>query len=429
MRSKLSNARSLSIWLVLICAAVASPHFAIAQISVNSFGAKCDWDGSNGTDDTAAFNSAAAAAGKSYIATGALASILLIPGRSCLIAGTVTLGSGVIVDGPGTLVVPGTQAGPVLQFINADQSGVQNVTIDILNTTKLNNPDLAAILWIDTKSDNGAHSHFFARDNTVQNGSYGISVFSSIGNGSLQDVDISGNTVTSSHVYTNSDGIHVGGNVHGINIRGNRVTNRGDAAVGLTSGPGPERTLSGAIVSDNICLNDLVGLDNSGGTNAIWSNNYVSATAPASKSSNPAARSMTFIGITPVNVKFIGNYLQNYQGTDTDVAAKTDDAGSNQITGVEWDGNTIVGPAAMWLAANTAAVHDNYFSPGATILVEYDGVNNYPGQNIFIGPNYWMGSGTISAPGNPGLYFNNSVAQQHANGIVTIVGKRNFKKQ
>jgi hypothetical protein len=415
-------------WLVLLSVAAATPELAIAQISVSSFGAKCDWNGANGTDDTAAFNSAAAAANKAYVASGAPSSVLLVPGRSCLIAGTVTLSSGVVVDGAGTLVVPGAQSGPVLQFLNADQSGVQNVTIDILNTTKLNNPDLAAILWIDTKSDSGAHSHFFARDNTIRNGSYGISVFSSIGSGSLQDVDISGNTVASSLVYTNSDGIHVGGNVHGINIRGNRVSNRGDAAVGLTSGPGPEKTLSGAVVSDNICLNDLVGLDNSGGTNAIWSNNYVSATAPASKSSNPAARSMTFVGITPVNVKFIGNYLQNYQGAGTDVAAKTDDTGSNQITGVEWAENTIVGLAAMWLAANTAAVHDNYFSPGATILVEYDGVNNYPGQNIFIGPNYWMGSGTISAPGNPGLYFNNSVTEQHANGIVTIVGRRNFRK-
>jgi hypothetical protein len=102
------------------------------------------------------------------------------------------------------------------------RSGVENAAINILNTTKLNNPYLAAILWIDTKSDSGAHRHFFARDNTIQNGSYGISVFSSIGTGSLEDVDISGNTVTSSAVYTNSDGIHVGGNVHGISIRGNR---------------------------------------------------------------------------------------------------------------------------------------------------------------------------------------------------------------
>jgi hypothetical protein len=415
--------------LALLGVAAASAHLAIAQMPVNTFGAKCDWNGSNGTDDTAAFNSAAAAANKAYVASGAPASVLLVPGQSCLIAGTVTVGSGVVVEGPGALVVPAAQTGPVLQFVNADRSGVEHVTIDILNTTKINNPYLAAIMWIDTKGDSSTHSHFFTRDNTIQNGSYGISVFSSIGTGSLQDVDISGNTVSSSVVYSNSDGIHVGGNVHGISIRGNRVSNRGDAALGLTSGPGPERTLSDAVVSDNICLNDLVGLDNSGGTNAIWSNNYVSATVPADKSSNPAARSMTFIGITPVNVKFIGNYLQNYQGAETDVAAKTDDSGSNQITSVEWAGNTIVGPAAMWLAANTAFIHDNFFSPGATILVEYDGVNNYPGQNIYIGPNYWMGSGTISAPGNPGLYFNNSVTAQHANGTITVVGKRNFKKR
>jgi hypothetical protein len=79
--------------------------------------------GANGTDDTAAFNLAASAANKAYVASGAPSSLLLVTGRSCLIAGTVTLGSGVVVEGPGALVVPSTQAGPVLQFVNADQVG------------------------------------------------------------------------------------------------------------------------------------------------------------------------------------------------------------------------------------------------------------------------------------------------------------------
>jgi hypothetical protein len=410
-----------------MCFTVATVQRAHAQLPVLDFGARCDWNGSTGTDDTAAFNAAALAANKAYVATGAPIRIQLVPDRACLIAGTVTIGSGVVVAGPGAIVVAGSQSGAVLQFQNADQAGVEDATINILQTTKLNNPYLAAILWIDTGADNASHSHFSVKGNVIQNGSYGISVFATNGSGSLQHVNIADNTVTSSAVYTNSDGIHVGGNVHDITIHGNRVLNRGDAALALTSGPGPERTLSGAVVSDNVCLNDLVGLDNSGGTNAIWRNNYVSATAATSQSSNPAARSMTFIGITPVNVQFMGNYLENYQGVGTDVAAKTDDTGSNQPTNIEWTGNTIVGPAAMWLAANTASVHDNFFSPGATILIEYDGGNNYPGQNIRIGPNYWMGSGTISAPGNPGLYANNSVAAQHANGTVTVIGARNFK--
>lgn len=412
--------------LILIGIAAVSAQAACAQISVMDYGAKCNWNGSVGTDDTAAFNSAAAAANKSYIASGAPATLRLVAGRSCMVAGTVTIGSGVILEGPGKIVVPGTQSGPVLQFQNSDQSGVENAAIDILNTTKINNPYLAAIMWIDTGNDSNAHRHFFAKGNLIRNGSYGISVFSTNGSGSLQDVEISGNTVTSSMVYTNSDGIHVGGNVHNINISGNKVVNRGDAALALTSGPGVERTLSGAVVSGNICLNDMEGLDNSGGTNATWIDNYVSATAPIAKISNPAARSMTFVGITPVNVKFIGNHLENYQGIGTDMAAKTDDTGSNQITNVEWVGNTIVGSNAMWLMANTAAVHDNFFSPGATIFVEYDAGNKYPGQNIMIGPNYWKGSGTISAPGNPALYANNSLATQHAKGAITVVGQRNF---
>lgn len=43
----------------------------------------------------------------------------------------------------------------------------------------------------------------------------------------------------------------------------------------------------------------------------------------------------------------------------------------------------------------------------------------FPTQDVMIGPNYWMGSGTIRAEGNPGLYLNNSLAEQKANGKIT----------
>jgi hypothetical protein len=397
-------------------------QFASAQLSVTNYGAKCNWNGSTGTDDTAAFQAAATAASNLYSVNGSTASVLLPAAQSCVVGGTVTIGSGVLFEGPGTIVVPGTQMGPVLQFQNADKSGVENLTINILNVTTQDNPNLSAILWVDTSTDSTAHSRFFAKGNAVLNGSYGISVFSSNGSGSLDDVDISNNSVTSSSAYKNSDGIHVDGNVHFITISSNRVSNRGNAALAITSGPGAQRTLSGAVISNNTCFNNITGLDNSGGTNAIWSNNYVIATAPVSNTSNPAARSIPYVGITPVNVKFIGNYLQNYQGSGTDFAAKIDDTGSNQITNVEWAGNTIVGTAGMWLMANTAVVRDNFFSPGSKISVEYDATDNYPGQNIMIGKNYWMGTGTISAPGNPALYSNNSLAPQQSNGPITIVG-------
>jgi hypothetical protein len=387
---------------------------------VTSYGAQCNSSAisGGGTDDTAAFTSAATAAGAAYSTTGVSQVVTLPAGSPCRVDGTVTIGSGVVFEGPGAIVVT-NQTVYTLLFVNADYSGVENLTVRVLAGTA-GNTSLSAVHWTDTASDTAAHIHFFARNNTVIDGDWGIYVFYGNGTGSLQDVDISGNTIISRSVYTNNDGIHVNGNVHGITINGNRVSNRGDAAIALTSGPGASRTLSGAVVSNNLCLNDITGLDNSGASNVIWSNNYVQSTAPISNYSNPAARSIVYVGLTPQNVKFIGNYLQNYQGTGTDPVAKVDDTGSNAVTNVEWASNTLVGAYSLWLAANTVAVHDNIFSPNATIDVEYDPYNNYPGQNIMIGANYWMSSGTINATGNPGLYINNSVAKQQANGTITI---------
>jgi hypothetical protein len=323
--------------------------------------------------------------------------------------------------GPGTIVVQ-NQVGPTLQFQNADNVGVENLRVYIEAGPPGNLAALAVLSWTDTSSDTLAHANVDFTGNTIVDGSWGIYVTSASGTGSLQNVNISNNNVMSSSPYTHADGIHVNGNVHGITIGQNRVTMRGDAAIALTSGPGASRTLTGAVVSGNTCLEDVTGLDNSGASEAVWSNNFVRATNSITNQSNPAARSIVYVGLTPYNVKFIGNHLENYQGTGTDVTAKVDDTSSPSVTNVDWIGNTIVGTNAMWLNGNTMALHDNVFSPGATVLVEYDAGDNYPGENIMIGRNYWLGNGTVSAPGNPGLYVNNSIANQQSNGTFTLVG-------
>jgi hypothetical protein len=184
--------------------------------------------------------------------------------------------------------------------------------------------------------------------------------------------------------------------------------------------------LSGAVVSNNICTENFVGLDDSGASDAIWKNNIVHATS-LTKGSNPAARSITYLGATPVNVKFIGNEFENFQGPGTEPTVKVDNHGSNLVTNVEWTGNTIAGTKAMWLAGNTITVNRNTFSPDATIWIEYDADHLYPGENIRIGLNYWKGSGTISAPGNPSLYKNLHLARQQAAGTIKVVGQSNFR--
>lgn len=399
-----------------------------ANFSVSSYGAACNASATNGgeSDDTKAFIAAATAAHTAYVANGVPQMVVLPAGKPCRVDGTVSIGSGVVFEGPGIIVVP-YQNRETLKFVNADYSGVENLTIIVLAGPGGNHAENSVIKWGDTPEDSGHHSHFFARNNTVTDGSWGILVTYDSGSGSLQGVDISNNTIASRTAYTNADGIHVNGNVHDITIKGNHISNRHDAAIGLTSGPGKERTLSGAVVSDNTCIDDITGLDNSGATNAIWSDNYVKATASFSNGSNPAARSITYVGLTPQNVKFIGNYLENFQGPGTEPTVKVDNHGSKLVTNVEWTGNTIAGTKAMWLAGNTISVNKNTFSPGATIVIAYDGNNQYPGENIHIGLNYWKGSGTISAPGNPSLYKNLHLARQQAAGTIKVVGQSNFR--
>jgi hypothetical protein len=420
-----SNACRATLACLFACSACATLA-AGETFPVTNYAAACNAsETGGGTDDTKAFIAAAAAADSAYVASGAVQKVVLPAGKPCRVDGIVTIGSGVVFEGPGIITVS-YQRRETLKFVNADNGGVENLTIIVLAGPGGNHAEDAAIKWTDTTDDSQQHHDFFARNNTITDGSWGILVSSDSGSGSLRNVDISNNTVASRIAYTNADGIHVNGNVHEITIKGNHISNRHDAAIALTSGPGKQRTLSGAIVSDNICIDDITGLDNSGATNAVWSNNYVKATASFSNGSNPAARSITYVGLTPQNVKFIGNYLENYQGEKTDVTAKVSDDGSNLVTNVEWAGNTIVGTQAMWLAGDTITVNRNTFSPGAIIVISYDGVNQYPGQNISIGLNYWKGSGTISAPGNPGLYKNLSLARQQAAGKINVVGQSNF---
>jgi hypothetical protein len=415
--------------LSLLACVVTPGLMAASSVPVTKYGAACNSDAVNGggSDDTKAFTAAATAAHSAYVSGQGAQAVTLPAGKSCRIDGTVTAGSGVIFEGPGTIVVP-HQNRETLKFENADDAGVENLTLVILAGPGGNHAENSVIKWTDTTNDTGQHHNFAVRKNTITDGSWGILVSSDSGSGSLKDVDISNNTVSSRTAYTNADGIHVNGNVHNITIDGNHISNRHDAAIGLSSGPGKQRMLSGAVVSNNICNEDLVGLDDSGASDAIWKNNTVRATTSVSANSNPAARSMTYLGLTPTNVKFIGNYLENYQGDKTDFTAKVDNHGSNLTTNVEWVSNTIAGTRAMWLAGNTISVTGNTFSPNATIFIGYDSQNQYPGENINIGKNLWKGAGTISASGNPGLYKNLSLASQQSAGTINVVGKGNFHR-
>lgn len=131
MQMTFSRNKLVFVYATVVCTIVL-PCVASAQLSVSTYGAKCNWNGSTGTDDTSAFQAAATAATNLYNSSGATVALQLPTGKSCVVGGTVTVGSGVHFVGPGTIVVP-SQTGGTLLFQNADNVAVEGLTFDVIS--------------------------------------------------------------------------------------------------------------------------------------------------------------------------------------------------------------------------------------------------------------------------------------------------------
>ncbi len=380
----------------------------VVDVRQPPYGARCDWDGQKGTDDTAAFVAAAAAASDSYRETGRPVEVRL--GRSCEVASTVTFGSGVHWVGPGTVYVP-NQSKQIFQARDADEVSVAGITIEVLaESCGINNAACSAISWQSTSSDAQAHTHVSVRNNTIHHANWGILIGYAAGRGSLSKVDIEGNVITSPSPYSDADAIHVGGRVSHFSIRNNRVFNRGDAGIAASSEV-PGYLCSGGIIADNVLLEDQVGLDNSGCTNTIWKGNFVRATHPP-RGSNPAFRSITYLGLSSSNITVLGNYFENGVGFG-EYAAKIDEVAGRSPTGASFWGNTLASPLALYVRGAQINVAGNLFaSDHSTLTIDYDGPRAIATDSISIGCNRWRGSGTIRSGDNPGLLRNLSLAPQ-----------------
>jgi Right handed beta helix region len=384
----------------------ASP--AAFDVRNKQYGARCDWDGRRGTDDTAAFEAAAAAASASYKETGKPVEVRI--GPSCEVASTVTFGSGVHWIGPGTVYVP-RQTKEIFRARDADEVSVASITIEVLaQDCGPNNASCSAIRWESTKDDTQAHRHVSIRNNTIHHANWGILIGYAAGTGSLSDVEIAGNVISSPPPYMDADAIHVGGRVHHFNIVKNTIFNRGDAGVAASSEVGGYICSDGSI-EDNVLIEDQVGLDNSGCTNTIWKGNFVRATN-APRGSNPAFRSITYLGLKSSNVTVLGNYLQNGTGFG-EYAAKVDEfAGRSPTDAFLW-GNTIAAALSLYLRGAFIEAAGNLFaSNNSTLTIDYDGKQAIPTDSISIGHNRWLGAGAIRAGGNPGLLTRLSLAPQ-----------------
>lgn len=401
-------------------------QWTYCPISVTSYGAKCDWNGTTGTDDTAAFQAAASAAATSYATTGAPVEIS-VPPLGCVIAGTVTYGSGVMWRGMGGNIVVPTQTGSChYTFLaqNADNVAWRNLLINVVSSPGGDNACYNVIQWIDTNGDSGAHHSVFVQNNVIHNSVWGAYVQYAHGTGSLSDVDISGNLVDSPTVYANGDGVHIDGTVSNITINGNRFVNRGDACIGLTSDT-TSYVLSGFSVIGNICLQDRVGIDISGATNGQVVGNYVQATTSSGLSS-PAYRVIFFDGVAPSNINTKDNYFE--AAPNPDVTAKLDingsyTSGTPPNCNCNFYGNTFATDStapSLYLRANRVTVIGNNFEPSGILAIDYNSTNSIATQNLVIGPNAWVGDGTINMGASFSLNTNVQVAAQNVSGTLTF---------
>jgi hypothetical protein len=337
------------------------------------------------------------------------------------VASTVTFGSGVHWIGPGTVYVP-LQTKEIFRARNADEVSLVGITIEVLaENCGSNNASCSAIRWESTKDDTQAHRHVSIHNNTIHHANWGILIGYAAGTGSLSEVEIEGNVISSPSPYMDADAIHVGGRVHHFSVVNNTVFNRGDAGVAASSEVGGYICSDGRI-EDNVLIEDEVGLDNSGCTNTLWKGNFVRATT-APRGSNPAFRSITYLGLKSSNVTVLGNYLQNGSGFG-EYAAKVDETADGSRTNAFLWGNTIAAPLSLYLRGASIEVAGNLFaSNNSTLTIDYDGKQAIPTDSISIGRNRWLGAGAIRGGGNPSLITHLSLAPQFATVPLSYTGR------
>jgi hypothetical protein len=213
-------------------------------------------------------------------------------------------------------------------------------------------------------------------------------------------------------------------------IHDNTVTNRGDAALALTSEAvsGITYTLSGAIIQNNIATQNLVGVDISGATNVVVSGNFVKATVPTSSGQNPAFRQINYMGVYPINIHTIGNYFES--GSGASYTAKIDPMGNQRSwppLNSTFENNVIGGPNnPLYMRGSSIVIEGNTFTlSGGLLMIDYYSPTRVATSDILIGTNRWLGDAAIHISGDAALIRNVKISRQLATGKTTITNRAN----
>jgi hypothetical protein len=277
--------------------------------------------------------------------------------------------------------------------------------------------------------------------------SWGVGIFfggavSTGGTGSLTDVEISGNEVFSVGVHQGGDGLHVGGRVSGVTYAHNRVFNRGDAGIAISSEAlGTTSYVSGGgVCVGNYVSGCLVGYDLSGACGYTVTGNVAIDTNALPGISNPAFRSIFYpfnaYGTYPTNNHISGNYFNSSNNSGFAYCCTIYPLIAGQISwpniNTSFCNNVIDGPnSPLYISGVGIVVDGNTFAQGGNLEVDYDGADAVATADIIIGTNNFLQSGSIHFGASSSLYSNIQVAPQNCAGTMTFTnlsytGVQNF---
>jgi hypothetical protein len=223
------------------------------------------------------------------------------------------------------------------------------------------------------------------------------------------------------------DGLHINGDISDFHMDDNVVTDRGDAALALTSigssvfstfpaGLLATLTPTNGTISNNTCTNDGSGVDFSGGNNVTAAGNTC-VNSIQSANESPALRFIFDQFPTPQNINVIGGrYANASTGADTTVL-KVDFSGAQvtqgvipncfcTISGADFN-STAPSPSIFLLANNITLQHNVFEAPIQNISIQ--SINGFQVTGITIRDSTWLTTTrTISTVAVGGSLVNSS---------------------
>jgi Right handed beta helix region len=324
-----SNTKALS--TPAAAATTAAPVCPLSGVSITTYGAVGDGKTNNQTAIQNAFN--AAALGKKAA---------LIPAGSFAYSGTLTA-NGIAVCGSGeSSILKALDGANEALILTGSGGAIANLQLNGTGTTRLTNPQSAKI-WANA-----------AKNYTITN----VLINGSSSGGIVNFGSSYGKILNNTIENTLADSIHNTHGSHDVLIKGNLIMNSGDEGIAVVSYVGDGALSHDITATGNTILHNLgsQGLEVSGGSNIIFTDNYVDNTDGYGDIYITSESEWNTLGVNKVLVS--GNtFLNGGPNQGTVIIYNSQGSLGYTISGVTVTGNQFLNPKlnAVQLVGNGSA--------------------------------------------------------------------------